>query len=120
MSMADLNNDGNLDIVVNNLGSPAQLFENQLCIGSSLEVELLWPQSQNTRAISAELQLHTSMGTLRRDVRVGSGYLSGDPPRVHFGLPRETRLDGLDIRWPDGAVSEVSGLQAHSLVTVTR
>jgi hypothetical protein len=87
MSMADLDNDGDLDIVVNNLRSPAQLFENQLCGDSSLEVELSWPGSGNTRALGAKLVLHTSTGSYTRDVRAGSGYLSGDPARVHFGFP---------------------------------
>jgi hypothetical protein len=42
MSMADLDDDGDLDIVVNNLNSPAQLFENRLCNGDGLLVELRW------------------------------------------------------------------------------
>jgi hypothetical protein len=120
MSMADLNNDGRLDIVVNNLGSPAQLFENQLCGGESLEVDLTWPETLNSRAIGARLVLHTSMGDLSRDVRAESGYLSGDPSRIHFGFPADASLQRLDIRWPDGAHSAVSSLAPHELLTVAR
>jgi len=120
MSMADLNNDGNLDIVVNNLESPAQLFENRLCGGSSLEVDLFWPGSANSRALGAELVLHTSAGTYYRDVRAGSGYLSGDPARVHLGFPAEAGLQRLDIYWPDGQVSSVNSLAAHTRITITR
>ena len=47
MSMADLDDDGDLDIIVNNLNSPAQLFENRLCGGSSLSVALRWPAVTN-------------------------------------------------------------------------
>lgn len=46
----------------------AQLFENRLCGGDSLEVELNWPQVQNHQAIGARLLLHTSTGTYLRDV----------------------------------------------------
>jgi enediyne biosynthesis protein E4 len=120
MSMADLNNDGRLDIVVNNLGSPAQLFENQLCGGESLEVDLAWPQSFNTHGIGARLVLHTSMGDLDRDVRAASGYLSGDPSRIHFGFAADSMLQRLDIQWPDGAQSSVAGPASHTLLTVTR
>ena len=120
MTMADLNNDGRLDIVVNNLKSPAQVFENQLCGGASLEVDLSWPQSKNTRALGAQLALHTSTGTYYRDVRSGSGYLSGDASRIHFGFPVDARLQQLDIVWPDGNQSIVNAVAPNTLLQVTR
>jgi hypothetical protein len=64
--------------------------------------------------------LHTGAGTLWRDVRSGSGYLSGDPPRLHFGFPAGTELQSLEIRWPDGSVSLVTGPPRNALLTVTR
>ena len=120
MSMADLDGDGDLDIVVNNLESPAQIFENRLCGGSSVQVDLFWPLSKNTRAIGAQLVLRTSAGNLYRDVRAASGYLSGDPARVHFGLPPNAQLQELEIRWPDGQVSTVTEVQLNSVVGITR
>jgi hypothetical protein len=120
MSMADLDDDGDLDIVVNNLLAPAQIFENQLCGGFGLEVDLFWPASQNTRAIGAYLTLQTSTGSYHRDVRAASGYLSGDPARVHFGLPSHSQLIRLDIRWPDGQRSSLEGLTSQTLYIVTR
>lgn len=120
MVMADLDLDGNLDIVVNNLRSPAQLFENRLCAGSSLEVELNWPQVQNRQALGAHLLLHTSAGTYTRDVRAASGYLSGDPARVHFGFPVDAKLETLEVQWPDGKVSIVDKIEAHQLLRVER
>ncbi|MBV7327609.1 CRTAC1 family protein [Chloroflexi bacterium TSY] len=87
MSMADLDNDGDLDIVMNNLRAPSQIFENQLCQGAHLLVDLRRPTAQNTHAIS--------------------GYLSGDPSRVHFGFPPESVLIGLEIHWPDGERSYI-------------
>ncbi len=120
MSMADLDNDGDLDIVVNNLEQPARVFENRLCGGSSVLVDLLWPGSKNTRAIGARLALHTSAGSYYRDIRVASGYLSGDPARAHFGFPAGATLQRLDIYWPDGAASSVETPPARTLVTITR
>ncbi len=120
MSMADLDSDGDLDIVVNNIRGAAQLFENRLCGGTSIELDLRWPQSKNTRAIGATLILDTDAGRFSRDVRAGSGYLSGDPARVHFGIPAHATIRHLDIHWPDGAVTSLDKLSPHVLITVTR
>lgn len=120
MIMADFDFDGDLDIVINNLRSRAQLFENRLCAGDSLQVDLRWPSSMNRYAIGAQLELHTSMGVFRRDVRASGGYLSGDPSRIHFGFPPGTTLEKLIIVYPDGATAEVTGLTPHTLIEVVR
>ncbi len=120
MTMADLNNDGRLDIIVNNLDSPAQVFENQLCAGDALEVDLRWPMSLNSHVLGATLTLSTSTGTYIRQIRSGSGYLSGDPSRVHFGFPVISQLYSLAIRWPDGTVTTLNNLNPRTLMTVTR
>jgi hypothetical protein len=120
MSMADLDNDGDLDIVVNNLRTPAQLFENRLCNGEGVEVDFRWASSRNTRALGAVVTLHTSAGVMTREVRAGSGYLSGDPSRLHFGFPAGTAPERLEVRWPDGFLSVIESPAANTLLTVTR
>jgi hypothetical protein len=120
MSMADLDNDGDLDIVVNNLRAPSQIFENQLCAGASIQVDLRWPNSPNTHAIGAKLTLRTGAGNYMREVKATSGYLSGDPSRAHFGFPVESQLQALEITWPDGQVSTIGRLESNTLVSVVR
>jgi hypothetical protein len=53
-------------------------------------------------------------------VRTASGYLSGDPARVHFGFPTGTELQKLVIRYPDGVAVEVGSLEPQTLLQVTR
>ena len=119
MGMVDLDLDGDLDIVVNNLATPAQLFENRMCGGSAVQVELR-QSGANTRAIGAVVRLRTAAGVQRRDVRSASGYLFGDPQRVHFGLPGDSVLQALEVRWPDGAVSTIDDPPVGALLTVRR
>ncbi len=120
MVMADLDGDGDLDIAVNNLRGPAQLFENRLCSGTALEVDLRQATGANSRALGAQVTLHTDQGDFLRVVRAGSGYLSGDPARLHFGFPSDAALLSLEVRWPDGAVSQVETPAPNALLTVTR
>ncbi len=119
MSMADLDDDGDLDVVVNNMASPAQVFENQLCSNQHLTVDLRQPGG-NPRAIGATLELHTSAGIQTREVRVQSGYLSGDSARTHFGLPQGATITALLVIWPDGSISEMTEIAPTTRVTVTR
>ena len=78
------------------------------------------PASGNTYALGAQVTLGTDKGTLLRDVRAGSGYLSGDPSRLHFGLAATMTPLRLEIRWPDGALSRVGMPAPGMLLTVTR
>ena len=122
MSMADFDGDGDLDVLINNLRSPSQMFENRLCSGQSLLVDLRHLGSGNTRALGAELLLHTSTGIYRRSVHAAGGYLSGRSARQHFGMPLESRIIALEVRWPDRVLSLIDGraLQPGSLLTITR
>jgi hypothetical protein len=121
MAIGDLNDDGRLDIVVNNLASGARLFENRLCgPGSDLQVDLRWADSANTHALGAQLALVTDRGTFRRDVLAGSGYLSGDPARQQFGIPGGATATRLDILWPDGRGTSIDAPAVGQRLVITR
>ena len=121
MSMADLDGDGDLDIVVSNLRAPSQVFENRLCGGGGgLLVDLRLPGTPNTHAVGARAVLVTAAGVRQsRVVRAQSGYLSGDPSRLHFAVPAGDAPARLEITWPDGARSVVDE-PATARLEVTR
>ena len=120
MAMADLDWDGDLDIVVNNLQDPAQIFENQLCQGKNLLVDVRLPATQNVYAIGTTVILHTSTGTYRRVVQASSGYLSSNPARIHFGFPANSILESLEIIWPHGEETVVEDVVPGSWVRVEK
>lgn len=120
MTFADLDLDGRLDAVVNNLLAPAQLLRNNLCGGDSLLVDLRQPGRPNRFAIGAALTLWTDRGGFDRTVTATSGYLSGDPTTQHLAFPAGTQLRRLDIRWPDGTTSVIDAPPAGSHLEVTR
>ncbi len=120
MSMADLDLDGDLDIVVNNMRAPAEVFENRICNGDGLLVELSWQGTNNPQAISAQLSLETSAGTMTRDIRAASGYLSGALAQAHFGIPNGAQINSLNVRWPDGATSKLANIVPQTRVRIVR
>lgn len=120
MSMADLDGDGDLDIVVNNLNAPAQLFENDLCGGVYFQVDLRHEGAMNPLGIGSRVTLVTTRGTFTRDIRTGSGYLSGDLSRAHFGLPVDAQLQQILVDWPDGFQSVVKITASPVSMTIIR
>ncbi len=115
----DLNNDGKLDLVVNNIDAPASIYENvQQDSSAHFLMVVLEGEAPNRRGLGASLVL-TAAG--QRQYLYHSpyrGFMSTMDDREHFGLGTATRVDTLVVTWPDGRTQVVRGLGVDRMVTV--
>ncbi|XOV86997.1 MAG: CRTAC1 family protein [Pseudomonadota bacterium] len=98
---ADIDNDGDLDVLVTNANGPAQLFRNDIPRqGNWLMLRAMDP-TLNRDAIGALLRVHTARGALSRPVMHTRSYLSSADAGVHVGIGDASRVS-VDVVWPDG------------------
>jgi hypothetical protein len=117
---ADLDNDGDLDLVINNVDMPAFIYRNNadsLTHNHWLEVKLIG-KAPNTEAIGAKLILKNGKQIWDRKLQPERGFQSSVAPRLHVGLGTVNKLDSLKIRWPDGKVTIKTGVKADQMITL--
>ncbi|HEY6210019.1 MAG TPA: VCBS repeat-containing protein [Gemmatimonadales bacterium] len=117
---ADLDNDGRLDLVVNNIDAPAFIYENVQPKDDAhhyLEIKLEG-ESPNKRGIGSKLIL--TAGGQKQYIYHSPyrGYMSTMDDRVHYGLGHAKRVDSLEVIWPDGRSQLLTGLDVDRMVTV--
>jgi hypothetical protein len=115
---ADLNNDGRLDLVVNNIDAPASIYENVAPKDDAhhyLQIKLEG-ESPNRRGIGSTLILTAGGQKQYLYQSPYRGYMSTVDDRPHFGLGTATRVDSLRVVWPDGRVQTLSDVAVDQLL----
>jgi hypothetical protein len=118
--MADLDEDGDLDVIINPLDAPAVLYENRMCGGNATLVTLHDPTSANRASIGAIVTVDGANVTMTRQVKSESGYLAGESRTLHFGVADAQIIDSIRVTWPDGTQSVVEQLPVNHHITITR
>ena len=103
LALGDIDDDGDLDLLMGNIQSQARLFLNAAPrAGNWLSIRAIDPRL-NRDAIGARVVVHGEDGSLVRFVSRGGSYLASNDPRVHFGLGSIGAVERVEVRWPDGA-----------------
>jgi hypothetical protein len=102
LSIADLDGDGELDLVLRNYHQPAQLLRNQGGPNHWLQLVLVGTRS-NRDAVGARVHVSVAGHRQTREVHAGSAFLSQQTLVQHFGLGDARRADAVEITWPSGA-----------------
>ncbi|RYF98466.1 MAG: RNA-binding protein, partial [Chitinophagaceae bacterium] len=119
----DLDNDGDLDFVINNINSPAFLYENtankkaETKSANSLTINITG-KKPNTRGIGARVYLFADNGKMQYyEHQPSRGYLSSVDGRAHFGLGSVKNVDSIRIIWPDKRSQLLTDVAANKLVS---
>lgn len=117
---ADLDNDGDLDLVVNNLNRPAFIYENRsdkLTKNHYLQIQLKG-SGMNTQGIGARLTLYSKGQKQYIEQMPAQGYQSCVSPVVHFGLGKSATVDSLRIVWQSGRQQVLTNIECDQVLTL--
>ena len=117
-AFGDLDNDGDVDVVINNLGGGARVLRNDG--GNAGNAVLIKTVSARGGRDGVGARVKVVSGDLvqKDEVRSGDSYLSQSDLRLHFGLERRAKIDLVEVRWPGGAVDKITNAKVNSLITI--
>ena len=115
-AFGDFDNDGDLDVVVMNMGDTPSLLRNDLSTTNHWIQLRLEGSKSNRSAIGATVRLESGGAVQTKPVLSQSSYISQNDFRLHFGLGSSTRVDRISVRWPSGSTEQFPGVPADGLV----
>ncbi len=117
-AIADFDNDGDLDILVNNNGQSPQLLRNDGGNANHwLEILLIGTKS-NRDGVGARVKVTAGNLVLYDQRKGGMSYQSAQDPRLHFGLGQNSKIDAIEILWPSGMTTKLTNLKADQIVAI--
>jgi enediyne biosynthesis protein E4 len=119
VAFGDLNNDGNVDMVIFNVGAPPSVFINETKNSNHRVLFKLAGTKSNRGAVGARITVTTASRSQMEEVKAGSSYLSTNDLRLHFGLGGDAMMEKVEIRWPNGILETVKNVSADAIYTIT-
>jgi hypothetical protein len=117
LALGDVNNDGRMDFLIANLDEAPSLLKSKASPGNWLMLKLKGTRS-NRSAIGARVIVKAGNVTQMREVKSGGSYQSQSDLRLHFGLGRASKVDEINVRWPNGSLQSLSDIQGNQILTI--
>jgi enediyne biosynthesis protein E4 len=116
----DLDRDGDLDLVINNIDREASIYRNnadKLLSNNYLQIELIGAEL-NKRGLGTKVELMSGGNKQFQEQTLYKGYKSTVDPLIHFGLGTITKIDTLTISWPDGKLQQLYNILANQRLSI--
>jgi hypothetical protein len=120
LAVGDIDNDGGLDVVINDLDGSPQVLHNELAGRGHWLIVKLRGSAPNTDAIGAVIVVKTGGTTQKGIVQSGTSYLSQNDMRQHFGLGAAGTVDAIEVTWPDGTTSRREQVKADQVIDIRK
>ena len=115
---ADLDNDGDLEIVINNIDDKAAIFENFASDkNNSITIKFKGPKN-NTSGLGVKALLKTEETTQFQELTLTRGFQSSVAPQLHFGVGQSTKANELKVTWPDGKIEILKDVKSNQFLTI--
>jgi enediyne biosynthesis protein E4 len=115
---ADLDNDGDLDLITNNLNSEASIYINKTNTSANYLKLKFKASSKNTFAIGTKAIAYTKGKTQFKELQTTRGFQSSSEPIIHFGFGKATVLDSLVVIWPDKTFQTIKNVKTNQTLTI--
>ena len=118
VAYADLDNDGDLEIVLNNIDDNAVIFENHNSENNNYIAFTFKGTKNNARGIGVKCTLFHKGKKQFQELTLERGYISSMAPILHFGLEQEKTIDRVLVQWPDGLEQELVNVAANQVLKI--
>jgi hypothetical protein len=118
VALGDIDNDGYIDVVVNNLDGKPTILHNDGGSGNNWITIKMVGHGMNRDAIGARVKVVSGDLVQWDEVHAGGSYLSSNDPRLHYGLGKRSKIDVIEVHWPDGKVEAIQNVPANRFVTI--